>query len=92
MKKTRRTKITVETERLLVVSRGRGQVDGWCEICRAEVRLVGVEEAALVAGLGQRAIFRRIESGRLHFTETSRGALLICLESLLQQTRAGESE
>jgi hypothetical protein len=92
MKKTRRMKVTVETERLLVISRRRGQLDGWCEACHAEVRVVGVEEAALVANLGQRAIFRWIESGRLHFTETPRGALLICLESLLEQTRAIESE
>jgi hypothetical protein len=92
MKKTRRTKITVETERLLVISRRRGQAEGWCEACRAEVRLVGIEEAALVARLAQRAIFRRIEPGRLHFTETPGGALWICLESLLEQTRAIEGE
>ena len=92
MKKTRRTKITVETERLLVISRRRGQADEWCEACHAEVKVVGVEDAALVAGLGQRTIFSLIESGRLHFTETPRGALLICLESLLKQTRDGECE
>ena len=90
MKKTKRMKITFEKERLLVVSR-RGQVEGWCEACGAEVKMIGVEEAALIADLSQRAIFRWIESDRLHFAETSGGALLICLASLLAQTREGSA-
>ena len=89
MKKSRRTKVTVERERLLVISRQR-QVEGWCEACRAEVRMTGVEEAAAVAGLSQRAIFQWIEAGRLHFSETPRGALLICLNSLLEEAGRGE--
>src|SRR5256885_9178499 len=90
MKKTKRTKITIEKERLLVIAQGRRQVRGRCEACRAEVRLIGTEEAAQVAGQSQRAVFRLIESGRLHFTETARGALLICLDSLLAEMRQHE--
>jgi len=85
MKKTRRKKITVETERLLVISRHKG-VEGWCEGCRMQVRMLGPEEAAAIAGLSQRAIFRKIESHQLHFAETPDGALFICLSSLLEQT------
>jgi hypothetical protein len=91
MKKTRRTKITVKTERLLVMGQGRRRVEVWCEACQAETRMIGVEEAALIAGLSQRTIFRWIEKGQLHFAETARGALLICLASLLAETRR-ESE
>ena len=87
MKKTKRTNVTIETERLLVVGSLRGQVEAWCNTCRAEVRMVSVEEAAVIAGVSQRAMFHRIEAGRLHFGETSRGAVLICLDALLQQTR-----
>jgi hypothetical protein len=86
MKRTRRRRITVETERLLVISRHNG-VEGWCEGCSAQVRMVGPEEAAAVAGLSQRAIFRRIESHQLHFTETPDGTPLICLSSLLERTK-----
>jgi hypothetical protein len=83
--KTRRTKVTVEKERLLIVSRQR-QVAAWCEACRSEVKMIGAEEASVLTGLSQRAIFRLIEADQLHFSETRRGALLICLNSLLAET------
>jgi len=89
MKKTKRTKVTVEKERLLIVSRQR-QAAAWCETCRAEREMIGVEEASLLTGLSQRAIFRLIEASRLHFSETPRGALLICLSSLLELTSTKE--
>jgi hypothetical protein len=90
MKKTRRTKITVERERLLIVASGQGQRKGFCEACDAEVEMIGAEEASLLTGLSQRAIFRLIEAGRLHFSETRRGALLVCLNSLLAETSREE--
>jgi hypothetical protein len=31
-----------------------------------------------------RAIYRRVEAGELHFTETPEGQLLICLNSILR--------
>ncbi|HEY0379463.1 MAG TPA: hypothetical protein VGC87_21275 [Pyrinomonadaceae bacterium] len=88
MRKTRRKRITVETERLWVVARGGRRAPAWCEACRAEVQMLCAEEAAALTGLGQRAIFRRVEDGRLHFTEDPSGTLLICLNSLMNETRA----
>jgi hypothetical protein len=78
-------KITVERERLLVVSR-RQEVESWCEDCSARVRMLRPEEAAAVAAVSDRTIFRQIESHRLHFTENSHGAILICINSLLRKT------
>ena len=93
MGKIRRTKIVVETERLLVVRRGRARTQGWCEGCGAGVALVGLEEAAILSGRSQREIVRRVESGSLHFKESPRGVLLICLDSLLAGARPeGEGE
>jgi len=43
-----------------------------------------IEEAAITADVTQRALFRRIEAGGVHFTENSEGAVLVCLNSLLQ--------
>lgn len=85
MKKSKRAKLIVETERLLVIH-SRSGIKSWCEACEAEVRMVKVEVAASAAGLSQRTIFRQIETGRLHFRETQAGALLVCLNSLLGQT------
>ena len=86
MKRTRRKKVTVETERLLVISHYSG-AQGWCEGCSATVKMMGPEEAAAFAGLSQRAIFRLIESSQLHFTETPDGGLLICVNSLLEKPK-----
>jgi hypothetical protein len=87
MKRTRRMKITVEKERLLVVSQRQG-TESWCEECSARVRMLRPGEAAAVANVSDRTIFRQIESRRLHFNETSDGAVLVCLNSLLKQTSA----
>jgi hypothetical protein len=87
MKRTRRMRITVENERLLVVSHQKG-VESWCEECGASVRMLRPGEAAAIANVSDRTIFRQIESRRLHFTEGSDGAVLICLNSLLRQTSA----
>jgi hypothetical protein len=86
--KIRRTRIVVETERLLVVRSRRARTEGWCEACGATVQMVGLEEAAIVSGRSQREIVRRIEAGSLHFNESARGVLHICLDSLLFEARA----
>jgi hypothetical protein len=80
--KIRRTEITVETERLLVVSRRGGAFEGWCEGCGRATRLLTAEEAARAAGLSLRALCRLVEAGQLHFTETEGGSLFICPDSL----------
>ena len=90
MRKIRRTKIVVETERLLVVRSRRG-VEGRCEACGATARMVGLDEAAAVSGRSQRELVRRVDEGSLHFSESARGRLLICLNSLLGGARTKET-
>lgn len=88
MRRTRKMRITVENERLLVVSQRQG-TESWCEDCHATVRMLSPAEASALAAVSDRTIFRQIESRRLHFTETSEGAVLICLNSLLKQEALG---
>jgi hypothetical protein len=83
MRKKRQTVTTTVTHEVMSIRR-RGKVMLWCEECAAQVRMVTPEEAALLAGVSARAIYRRIEAGRLHFTETTEGLLLICFNSLLK--------
>jgi hypothetical protein len=52
--------------------------------------MFALEEAAALTGLSQRAIFRLLEAGGLHFTENDRGEVLICLNSLLKQNTKGD--
>ncbi|HEX8652673.1 MAG TPA: hypothetical protein VF708_17795 [Pyrinomonadaceae bacterium] len=84
MKRTRI--ITIETERVLVVSRRpRPTIEGWCDRCDSMVRMVHASEAAARARVGLREICRRVEADQLHFNETPEGGLFICLNSLLEQ-------
>ena len=80
----KRTIITVETERLFVISRRRRALEGWCERCGRAVKLIRAEEAAALSGVGLREICRQVESDKLHYMETVDRVLLICFDSLLK--------
>lgn len=86
MGKKHKTTITVETERVLIIKGRHGAVDGWCEQCGARVKLVTPEIAATLTGLSRRAVYRLIETGRLHFTESPAASpeaqVSVCLASL----------
>ena len=78
----RKATITVETERLLVFSRSRRRIQGWCPTCQEEVDFIAVEEAATLAGTTQRKLFRLAEDGSIHLLETAEGRALFCSNSL----------
>lgn len=85
MKKKKRTAITIETKRLLIIRSGsRKIIHRWCEPCCAQSHLLTIEDAALVSGLSQRQLFRAVENGGLHFSEMM-GRPLVCFESLCDQ-------
>ena len=50
------------------------------------------EEAGLLAGVTARAIYRHAEDGRVHFTETEDGALLVCSGSVEKKDFASEKD
>ena len=78
----RRTEITIETRRKLVINRRQKRVvRDLCAPCGAERHMVTVEYAALLSGLSLRQLFRHVEGGRLHFLETPKGSF-VCLDSL----------
>ena len=78
---SRRTEITIETHRRLVVRPLRGWLRAWCGDCLDEVRMITPNEAAALMNVSSRTIYRWIEGGGLHFTEDS-GTLLVCMASL----------
>lgn len=83
--KKRTARITVETERLLVINRSHAVLEGWCDACAAEVKLIGIDQAAAIANASQRALFRRAEAGEIHFMESDDGRLMFCLTSVSGQ-------
>jgi hypothetical protein len=78
----RRLEITIDTDRVFVIRRGRIGATAWCARCDQQVRTVTPDEAAFTAHASTRAIYRRVESRELHFLETPEEPLLVCLNSL----------
>ena len=77
----RTTRIRIDTQRILVVSRGdRPDVD-WCESCGSQVNTITPSEAAIAANVDVRTVYRWIEAGRVHSVQTPEGFLLVCLNS-----------
>jgi hypothetical protein len=76
----RTTKITIETEGLLVIRQAK-TVLTWCPGCQAEVDVVllGEDAAQLLSGLPM---------GTLHIWRPPEGPVLICLRSLAQRSHS----
>jgi hypothetical protein len=78
---SKRTKITIEANTVLTVRRLRSS-RGWCQECAREVDLLNLDEASALAGMTHPAFRECVEIRKWHFSESSDGALLICLDSL----------
>jgi hypothetical protein len=89
----RRTEITIETDRLLVLGRSGGNAANasrerpmrpfvWCLSCADQVRPLTTDEAAIQAHVTSLTIFHWVESELLHYIESCDGLLLICPNSL----------
>jgi len=79
--KTTRIEITVDTDEVLAIRRPAVVILAWCSKCSARVRMITVDEAAAAASVSPRVIYRRLEAGRIHFTETIHD-VLICANSI----------
>lgn len=86
MKRIRTTAVDIRTERLFILRSRGATVERWCDRCAAAVRMIALDEAALLGGTSERELARRVEEGALHFAESDSGRLLICIRSLLDIT------
>ena len=78
----RRTEITIETDRLVLVGRTRfGAPSLGCVVCGDGVRVIALDEAAARLRVHPRTMTRIAEAAGLHFSQTSDGTTLICLVS-----------
>jgi excisionase family DNA binding protein len=80
--KKRVTIITVEQERIIEIHWQGQRRESLCQQCGAEVRMLTPDEAAGLIGVSPPTVCDWAETGRLHFTKTSDGLLLVCLNSL----------
>ena len=79
---TKRTEITIETRRVTVIRRRQASNRGWCEGCLADVQMITPNQAAAIAGVSSRTIYRWIEASRVHFIEDSSELILVCVPSI----------
>jgi hypothetical protein len=77
------TRITIETENLLVVRRGKTIVT-WCPACCADVEAMMLEGDSLGEDIPSSYLAGWLATGKLHLWHPAEGSARICLPSLLQ--------
>jgi hypothetical protein len=50
--------------------------------------MITPEEAVLLTGLDVRHIYRQVEAGTIHYSETPGGLLFVCFNSIARRLRA----
>ena len=87
----RTTRITIETENLLIVRRGKAVVT-WCPVCRAEAEAMTLEGDSLGEDLPPFTLLRDwLAAGKLHLWSADGGPDQICLTSLLRCFESGDA-
>ena len=81
----RTTKITIETESLLVIREGR-TVIAWCPDCQAEVEVMAMADGAAAAQL-----LSGFPAGTPHIWSRPDGIAQICIPSLMQRSQTAET-
>jgi len=80
--KIRKREIIAERERCVTIRWGSFQRDKFCLVCNHSSPFISVDQAAVIGGTTSLAIYRAIESGRVHALETTEGFLIVCLASI----------
>jgi len=81
--KTRRTEKTVEIHEFYVVRTASGSLPALCFQCSAgDAIMVAPEQAAVIAAVPVRMIYRWVETEVIHYKEAADGSLVVCLKSL----------
>jgi hypothetical protein len=80
----KRREITIETERILIISRRSASSTLWCERCGRSLPTLSVEEAALVMRVSPGEILRQIANQQLHCVQLAGKTARICPNSLMK--------
>jgi hypothetical protein len=82
----KQTKITIETDSLLIL-RNRNSQRGWCPRCASEGEMIPLDNASVVSNLERHALEEWLNSPDLHRSQAVDGSVVICLNSLLARVR-----
>ena len=82
MAKTRKTEKSVEIHEFYVI-RTSGSLPALCGECESgDAIMVAAEQAAVVAHVPVRMIYRWVETAVIHYNEAPDGSMMVCLKSL----------
>ena len=78
----RRTRITVETDEIVVARQVVSPVIAWCAKCETQSGMATLAQVALFRHVDRSTIEEWIESGQMRVLERPGTGLLICMTSL----------
>ena len=83
MAKTRKTEKTVEIHEVYVIRRTSGALPPLCSKCsNGSGLLVTPEEAAAIASVPVRTVYRWIETAMVHYRNEPDGSVSVCTKSM----------
>jgi len=81
--KRRRTEKTVEIHEVYVIRQTSGPLSALCAECpTGDALMVAPEQAAVIAAVPVRTVYRWVETGIVHYREAPDGSLIVCVKSL----------
>jgi len=86
----KQTKITIETDSLLVL-RGGTSLRAWCPQCAAEAEMIPIEGVGVVSNLAPSEVEAWLECEEIHRSQAADGAQLICLNLLLKRVQKSKT-
>lgn len=75
-----RAEIVFEKEETVLLRKSSATIDEFCPDCRATTVMATPEALAVMSDISERAIFRLIEAGEIHYYEGPK--VYVCLTSL----------
>ena len=75
-------RVAVKKRRVVIINRPFVSPQKSCDRCTEPSGMITPDEAAALCEVSTRTIYRWLESGAIHFSETASEGLLICLSSL----------
>ena len=81
--RTRRTEKTVEIHEFYAIRTASGSLPALCADCpTGDAIMLAPEQAAVLAHVPTRMIYRWVETGAIHYKEAPNGSLIVCVKSL----------
>lgn len=71
-----------EERRVVIINRPYISLQKRCDRCAEPSGMITPDEAGALCNVSTRTVYRWLETGGIHFSETAEGLLLICLSSL----------